>query len=97
VSKCNDGEADNVANARVVNPKVLFPVAAVVGVVFSAIAISLAVGYTPESGPGNTPAAPLPETSTAPLQPPPPIMMPDTGQVPCMGWTTADQGCAAKQ
>ena len=85
------------ANRRAIDPRVLFPIAAVAGVVFSAIAISLAVGFTPESGPGNIPAAPL-TTSTAPFQPPPPpIMMPDLGQVPCMGFAPTDQGCAAKQ
>ena len=98
MSKCNDREAEDVANRRLIDPKLLVPVAAVVGVVFSAIAISLAVGYTPESGPRYIPAGPLTETSTVPFQPPPPpIMMPDMGQVPCMGWSMADQGCAAKQ
>ena len=82
---------------RVINPKVLLPVAALAGVVFSAIAIFVAVGYTPASGPGNVPAAPL-TTSTAPFQPPPPpIMMPDMGQVPCMGWTATEPVCGAKQ
>ena len=86
------------ANRRVIDPRWLFPVAAVAAVVFSAIGISVAVGYTPESSRGNVPAAPLTETSTVPFQPPPPpIMMPDMGQVPCMGWTSTDQGCGAKQ
>ena len=94
---CDDRHAEEMANRRAIDPKVLFPIAALAGVVFSAIAISIAVGYTPESGPGNIPAAPV-TTSTAPFQPPPPpIMMPDMGQVPCMGWTAADQGCAANQ
>ena len=93
----NDCDADGMANRRAIDPNVLFPIAAVAGVIFSTIAISIAVGYSPESGPENIPAAPL-TTSAVPFQPPPPpIMMPDMGQVPCMGWTAADQGCAAKQ
>ena len=87
------------ADRGAVNPKLLLPVAAVAGVVFSAIAISVAAGYTPESGPGTLPAAPLTETSTAPFQPPPPpIMMPDPmGQVPCMGWAATEPDCGAQQ
>ncbi|MEI7543855.1 MAG: hypothetical protein WCJ53_03445 [Mycobacteriaceae bacterium] len=87
------------ANRMLIDPRWLFPVAAMAAVVFSAIAVSVAAGYTTESDPGNIPAAPLTETSTVPFQPPPPpIMMPDPmGQVPCMGWTSTDQGCGTKQ
>jgi hypothetical protein len=98
VSKCHDRKAADMANRRVIDPTWLFPVAAVAGVVFSAIAISMAAGYAPESGPGTVPAAPWTETSTAPYQPPPPpIMMPDMGQVPCMGWTSNGQACGPQQ
>lgn len=82
-----------VEHRRVANPRVLLPVAAVAGVVFSAIAIYVASGYTPESGSRGAPAAPVTETSTPPVQPPPPpIMLPaPMPQVPCMGWT--GEGC----
>jgi len=56
---------------RVANPKVLLLVGAVALVVFSAIAIYFAVGYTPESSSGNAPAAPVTRTSTLPVQPAP--------------------------
>ena len=71
---------------RVANPKVLFVVAAFAGLVFTAIAIFAAAGYTPDSGPRNVPADPsVPETSAAPLGPPPP-------PVPCTG-STSGGGC----
>ena len=77
-----------------VNPRILLLMGAAVLVLSSAIAIFLAVGYSPESDYSRAPAAPVTETSTLPFQPPPPpIMMPGPGgQVPCMGWTNG--GCA---
>lgn len=50
-----------VDNARAANPKVLLAVAAVVGFVLSAIAIFVAVSYTPDSGSGE-----VTTTSTVP-------------------------------
>lgn len=41
------------ANRRVANPKVLLPLAALALVVFSVIAIFIAVGHTPRSGSGG--------------------------------------------
>lgn len=81
------------SDRKVINPKVLLPVAAVALVMFSAIAIFVAVGYTPDSGSRGAPAAPATETSTTVFQPPPPpIMLPQPmPQVPCMGW--AGEGC----
>ena len=79
---------------RVANPKVLLPLAALAGLVFSAIAIFAAAGYSPDSGPRNVPADPdVTETSMVPLQPPPPpVMLPAPNpQVPCMGITAG--GC----
>lgn len=77
-----------------VNPKILLAVGAAVLLLSSAIAIFFAAGYSPESGSRGVPAAPvITETSTAPLQPPPPpIMLPEPNpQVPCMGMT--GDGC----
>jgi hypothetical protein len=76
-----------------INPKVLLALGAAVLVLSSAIAIFLAVGFTPEPGYSRAPAAPGTETSTPSFQPPPPpIMLPGPGgQVPCMGWSA--DGC----
>ncbi|MGI9125352.1 MAG: hypothetical protein ACR2JM_11470 [Mycobacterium sp.] len=81
------------ASRRIANPKSLLPVAGLALVLFSAIAIFFAVGFTPEARSGPAPAAPVTETSTLPMQPPPPpIMLPaPMPQVPCMGST--DPGC----
>ena len=81
------------ADRRAANPRLLLSVAAVAGVIFSTIAIFIAAGYSPESGAGRVPAAPVTATSTPPVQPPPPPIMlpPPMPQVPCMGWT--GEGC----
>ena len=72
-----------------VNPKILLLLGAAVLVMSSVIAIFLAVGFSPEPASYRAPAAPVTETSTIPLQPPPPpIMLPgQSGQIPCMGLT----------
>ncbi|HOB47725.1 MAG TPA: hypothetical protein PKK01_00210 [Mycobacterium sp.] len=75
---------------RVVNPRLLLSVGILVGFLFSAIAIYFAVIYTPDSGreSGSRPAAPVTETSTPQLQPPPPpVFLPGMPGVPCMGWS----------
>lgn len=84
------------ADRRVLDPKVLLAVAGAIMVAFSAIAIFLTIGYSPESDYSREPAGPVTETSTPPFQPPPPpVMLPGPGpQVPCMGWTA--EGCGQK-
>jgi hypothetical protein len=71
---------------------------AAVAFVFATVFTVTATSRGPQSSAPEVPSAPIIETSTTPFQaPPPPIMMPDLGQVPCMGWTFAQQACSATQ
>ena len=49
-----------------VNPRILFTVAAVAAIVFTAIAIFIAAGYTPESDSREAPPTEISRTSIAP-------------------------------
>lgn len=56
-------------NRAAANPRILLPLAAVAAVIFSAIAIYVAAGYTPAPQSRDVPAAPAGVTS-APTSPP---------------------------
>ncbi len=75
------------AGRRMVKPKTLLLLGAAVLVLSSAVAIFLAVAYSPKSGYSRAPAAPVTETSTSRFQPPPPpvLLPPPMPQAPSMG------------